>query len=354
MKCNLREFHEGAYKAFVHDGFAEFDGNGNLLRGNVSAQSEWSDNLFTEGGFARILTSSYLPITFVAGSSSTTPTESDTTLGSYLGKPHVSDPFVISSYSVSPSPDDEGMWVLEQIRKVTIRPGQLGAGPVNVSEVGLAMADALSVTSATALLSRGLLVDGMGDPTTVSMNAATEYLELFHRHRRYIPAEITGSCPKTIMGASGTMNYKLTPAYLDPAFTSGINIHEIWWRLNNAAASFSYVYPISDYPSYNTARHDMGVFTGSPVDSWNSIPSGTFVRAPSTVFTFQPYVPGSKQRSLRLQLHPNDANLSAIKTLSLNLGFQGWFIEFEDTIPKDGTPLRVLNIDVTISLANKP
>lgn len=331
----------GEFRAVVHAGHT-YDKSGVEIHGRVIAESAWSHNLITAVGFGAQLAAP-VPIAIVVGSGNTPPTLADTVLETYKGRRSAQTRV---SRTVNLVPDSEGYCTITTVYRATFNPGSLGTGPVNISEAGTAMNTNPNAT--TSLYSRGLLVDDFGVPTTVSLNATTEYLDVYWRHVRYIPREILATATLTILGTPVVHDLKICPNRLDPAAEAS----DLYWQNNAGSADalpgFSPAVVLGYEGAYGPYVYDGAIGTPS------ANPSGNKLNYKTSSWTVAPYVAGSLQRNLSLNIIPTEANLVAgIKTLTLGLGFQGWQIEFNPVIMKNATPNRVLKLDFTISLANK-
>lgn len=193
----------GRFRAAVHTGHT-FDAEGNLVKeGEVLRETPFGRNKLTVKFFDDMLNlvtvgQSNLVGCFVAGLGNTLPSETDTVLTAYAGKctQHVG---ITTTYS--DTPDANGMVYVRSVFRATFNPGAFGAsGSVNIAEGGITASTQYSTTSATPLYAHGLLVDSAGNPTTVSVNNATEYLDLFWEYTKYFKVEDTGTVSITIDG----------------------------------------------------------------------------------------------------------------------------------------------------------
>lgn len=359
MKVDMTMYQRGEFMA-VRRTAHTFDDDGNIIQeGEILQQSAWGKNLITEGGFAAQLAGS-INITMVAGSGNTAPLEANTTLQTYKGK-YSGSTQIIYSRTLNIVPDVDGYCVLETVYRATFSPGALGSGAVNISEAGMAMGTQGATTGATPLFSRGLLVDSFGAPLVIAMNASTEYLDLYWKHTRYIPAEVTGSSAITILGSNIVHDYIIRPLYLDLSVTnSGISLWSVWWSLGNNWVVGGYtttlpgLTPVVTDTSYISAQFGPRVFSGAISSNQTTLPAGTQATYAVSGYTFDAYVPGSKSRTFHLNMVPADGNLAAIRSITLKWGFQGWQMEINPTIAKQSTPQRALRLDFTVTLANKP
>lgn len=344
----------GEFRAVRHTGHT-YDQDGNEVHGCILQESAWAPNLITSVGFNAELTTATINVSIVAGAGNTAPVSGNTTLQTYKGK-HTTQ--IQTSRVVNLVPDVDGYVTITTIYRATFNPGTLGSGGQNISEAGTAMANLGAVTSATNLYSRGLLKDSFGAPLTISMNASTEYLDIYWKHTRYIPAEITGSQALTIMGSSIVHTYKIRPVFLEPtSMNNGVNKHNVWWALSTSSASPSTIpglSPTMNASSYGTSSLQPGVFDGALSSNNIAPPAGNWLGTGGSSWTLAAYVTGSANRTISMNLLPAEGNLAAgIKSVTLKLNFQGWQVEIDPVIMKNATPARVLRLDFNVALANK-
>ena len=214
------------------------------------------------------------------------------------------------------------------------------------------------VTGATNLFSRGLLVDSFGAPLVISLNATTEYLDIYWKHIRYIPDSQTGSVNLTIMGSVISHSYTIRPMYIDPAsISSGNDLHSIWWALNPGLSSVDQIPgldPTVTDTSFSAPEYGPRVYDGNISATYNGRPAGTVLAYNDSSWTYNTYVTGSHYRVCKLNLIPTEGNLVAgIKSITLKMNNQGWQMQINPVIMKNATPARVLRLDFTVSVANK-
>lgn len=346
MKFDLEFGSRGEYMAVVHTGH-KYGSDGSIIEeGRVLRRSGWGKNLITLAGFnAQLTNANGVSTGCVVGSGNTPPTESDTLLQSYLGR-YTSQ--LVHSYTVT-GPDADGYYAIEKVTRATFNPGALGSGAVNIAEAGMAMSS--SPNSTTPLFSRGLLVDAFGAPTVVSMDASTEYLDVYWKYTRYVPAEITGTQNIDILGVMTPHDYIIRPTLLDPSNSQ----YSVWWGLNSTPTS------INSIPSLQPVVTDSG-FTGRnygprvfdvDIANANQMVSGGN-EANQTSYTMNPYVSNSKERTFSLNIGPTHGNLAAgIRSATLKWGMMGFQMQFNPRLEKNATPARVLRLDFKVALANR-
>lgn len=340
----------GRFKACVHTGHT-YDEDGSIIEeGTVLRESEWGNNLITLGGFQAMLTASSTSIGCVAGTGNTAPAEANVNLVTYAGR-YTSQ--ILSSRTYELTPDVDGYYRIVSIYRATFNPGSLGSGAVNIAEAGMAMSDA--PISTTGLLCRGLLVDGAGLPITVSLDASTEFLDIYWENTRFIPSTITASQSIDILGVPTAHSYTIQPLYLDPTVTSsGTPLVNIWWGGGSGASSIIGFNPTLTDSSYNAKEFGPRVFTGEISGTLTTGPAGTEVSVSGSNYSTVAYVAGSKQRLFSLNLIPTNGNaVGGIRSFTLKFNFQGWQMRVDPVIQKDAVPARVLRMDFKITLANK-
>jgi hypothetical protein len=342
----------GEFMAQVHTGHT-YDSEGNIVQeGKVLRETEWGRNKITLGGFQALLSTTYLNLTLVVGTGNNAPLESDTNLQVYKGYATST----VYSENLYTTPDVNGYFRIEYIYRGTFNPGSLGASPVNIAEAGMAMAGAGSVNSGTGLLSRGLLTDGLGSPTTVSLDAATEYLDVFWKFTRYIPALVTGSANLDILGTPTVHTYSIRPMVLSPdTIDVGVYAKYFWWPLASSNGMNTFL-PTATGGPYTTKLLYPGVFDGDiSTDSLGGAPAGTFATYSNSNYTLNAYVPNSKERTFSLQIVPIDSNISgSLKSFTLRWGNSGWMMQMNPAIVKYAVPSRTLRLDFKYTMANYP
>lgn len=156
-------------------------------QGKERVLADWFPNLITNGGLDQIGTTASWLTGCSVGSGNTAPANGDTHLATLVGSSsnivgsistvHASSPYygsVVNTYFFAP-----------------------GVATGVLAEIGIGL-------SPTALFSRALILDGGGNPTTVTVSAG-EALTAFYEFRNYPPlADVTGSV--TISG----VNYNYT------------------------------------------------------------------------------------------------------------------------------------------------
>lgn len=165
------------FKAYQDEnGDPILDDNGEVIEipGSRKLKQDWSNNLILDAGLNRMgdTTSAWVNYCHV-GTDNTVPTVSDTGLGGWVA----SKTFTTSAYSAKGSAPYYGY------KNYSYRFGQ-GVAAGNLSEVSVGW----SATN-DSMYSRALIVDGAGDPTTITV-LSDEYLDVFYELRCYPPDDL--------------------------------------------------------------------------------------------------------------------------------------------------------------------
>lgn len=338
---------EGRFRAVVHTGH-KYDEFGNVTEyGRVLRETPFSRNKITLTGFGKILTNQSANLCMVVGAGNATPNEADTTLQSYLGK---SQTFAsaTTTRNVTPDANNEVWWRVT--KRITFGPGSLGGSSVNVAEAGIVTNVGLSGTNAsTAVSARGLIVDGTGSPTTVSVNNAVEYLDVIWEYTEYVKASITGTVTLTIDGVAVVHTYEVRPYWFDNVggsynFGGWRDVGDTEWGPNwSPVGTGTY-----------TSPYATNCFTGSLVpisgtsDGRGGLGSGTAADIP--IMSSSTYTTNSKNRSISCTWLPSNANKD-ITVVRVNLGHTCWQVSYSPAIAKINT--KQLDLSFNLSYANK-
>lgn len=333
---------QGRFRAVVHTGH-EYDEFGNIVKfGKVLRETSFGNNKITLSGFDRAMLNQGSSLCMVAGAGNTAPSESDTTLVSYLGKTQT---FATSSTTRNTTPDVNGDVWWRCTKRMTFGPSSMGGGSVNVSEAGIVTNVSFSsINSATVLTARGLLVDGSNNPTTVSVNNAVEYLDIIWEFTEYVKASVTGTVTLTIDGVSVVHDYEVRPYWFD--FT-GASYTAAGWA-NVAASDWGpRISPVGDSTYYWDEASNC--FTGAiTAITGNNLGSGT--RGDIPIQAVGAYTNGSKQRSIAFTWLPLVGNKN-ITVIRANLGHTSWQVSYDPPIAKVNT--KQLDLQFVLSYANK-
>lgn len=221
--------------------------------------ADWFPNLITDGGLNRYTSGSIIS-TCVVGSGNTAPQNTDTQLQT----------LVASTTSVlSSALGAQGSAPYYGYSQKTFR-FAAGAAAGNLSEVGVGW-------STTTLFSRALILDGGGNPTTITV-LADEYLDVFYELRNYVPT------------ADSTFNIQISATTHACTLRAAQATNAVWRPSETTAGSVS-----------------LSVYNGSINASVTGTPSGT---AASNSQTFQAYSNNSNQRDWTSELGLSEGNLA--------------------------------------------
>lgn len=326
MNANIDILQEGKYRAVVHDG-----------KGNVRLETAWGKNLILGSGFDKLLNTSQFSITCVAGSGNTTPLISDTLLATYKGK--ATTQALTGAAVFNTTPDANGYVTMTQTIRSTFNPGSLGSGAVNIAEAGMAMNAQVNTNSATQLLSRGLLVDGGGSPTTVSLDASTEYLDIYWQRTVYVKDSVTVTKTFPVEGVNTNFDCTIRPAMF------GTSHEGIIWNAMSDSVIIGYA-----IPQGNGSPYTCFAYTGS-ITSITTAPTGSRSNC-SNANDSAAYSNGTYYRDFTINQPPTFANLTGgIGVLEINCGESAWQIEFSPKLAK--TADNSLQLVLRLSMGNK-
>ena len=272
------------------------------------------DNLITNSGLDRLaMAGSNMLTHFQVGTGTNAPETVDTILGnrragtetnfshssSYSGAPHYYTTVTYSAQFLA------------------------GTATGNLSEVGIGWGNSGTNMVSAILFSRALILDGLGNPTTITITAS-EVLTVYY-YLRYYPnlTDVTGT-----INISGTnYNYICRPSEVNSAG---------WGMLNKGLATQS----------------SFGGYTGA-IGAITGLPSGTigyhFTGSPLSSLGALTYTNGTYYRDLDVFLQINSVNLSGgIRSISgFNAQVGNFQIQFTPNIPKDSTKTLLLRIRVS-------
>lgn len=266
----------------------------------------WFKNLILDSGLNRI-GNQLQCVTFAqVGTGTAAPAASQTTLATYLAS---------SSSSGTISLANEGSPLYRTTITVPLVFTQ-GAVVGNITEVGVGWQSASG-----GLFSRALVVDGVGNPTTLTLTSIDQ-LTVYYR-LRIAPPVTDGTGSVVISGT--TYNYTMR------ASAAGTFAYRT--DLLSTVQGLAYPYNVIAFDSTST----LGAITSAPVGT-NS--SGTF--------TGNTYVNGTFYRDFTATFPINQGNLSGgIKCIVFywtSNGGMSFQCQFSAAIPKDNTKVLTLNI----------
>ena len=274
----------------------------------VVRDTGWFENLILDAGLNRMGTGA--PISGCAiGTGTSTPTVSDTGLQSLAAW--------TTTTTTSTGYGNEGAPNYVSFYECGYR---FNAGSLNgnYAEIGMGW-------GSTTMFSRARIVDGLGNPTTISV-LSTEYLDVFYM-LRVIPDLNTYTSSVVVSGITYSVDRK-------PANVSSTSV---WRPLYNGAVTWvggqSGSYPVI------LTNGSLGAVTGSP--------SGT-TQYPSANTTSGTYVGNSYERTGSFTIGLASGNLAGgIKSVQVLGTMCSYQFEFTPALPKDNTKQLVLNGKVT-------
>lgn len=275
------------------------------LKNVVTQDTGWFPNLITDAGLNRLGTTVGMSC-FHVGTGVTTPAVTDTTLASYLaGLGGI--PGAITYVGGTPY----------IIRQTWTGQYPVGAAAGNLTEMGMS-----TTTTTGNLWSRARIVDGLGSPTTITVQP-TEALNVAYTLEVSVDTtDVAGTCNIT-----GSANHSTTTR---PALLSS-------WFGGSQLVQFMQAAAVT---SGNVYAGTLGTVTGNP--------SG--VGASTTSQVAGTYSNNSLKRSITITWNQTAGNLSGgVPIQSAVLGLSGIFYQtqFSPTIAKDNTKTLVINYDVS-------
>lgn len=316
----------------------------------VLRETAWCPNLILNGYFDHLFT--YFGNNsgvrgFVAGAGTATPLETNTALQSYLG----------GGNSFQESWRDVNSTVAP--RSVTIgfriRAGE-GAVVGNVSEIALyyGTGGALAPANNRDLMNRALVVDEMGNPTSISVRS-DEFLEVVWEFVFYVVDGATGTLTINIDGTPTHFDYEVRP----------ISMGRASYHITASSVTGGYAMYPGGAVSVGGINADrtMAVTLDSfwPVSSPDAPVSNQVAgSAAFTSRTLGPYVPASKQRLSTIRLPLNNGNYPPPGVRSLILLLQAhssstmWFghqMLLDGPFEKKATHLFDLPVNVSMENA---
>lgn len=344
----------GRYKAIVHSGH-ELDADGRILRhGEIKSETPFGKNLITKLGFDYSLGRTGLgsqPL-MVCGPSSSPVSEDDVLMGDAFG---YASQFASSTITASNANPDNGPLFQTVEHRRTFPPGSLGANPVVISKAGIVLANsinpALASVRSASLLSAGLLIDHLGNPTSVSV-LPTDFLDIVWEYTEFVAYEVAGEMPFTINGAASPLSFVVRPLALWS--TTGARY---WPGVQSLYYNFSPAFSVRSGLGGNINSGGATCVVASELETITA--SGDTAAAglrPSTV-SAEPYVNGSKRRKFTAAWAPSQGNATpavrrAIVALGTSNHLGAFQVRFDPPIPKDAT--RQLELTFELVMANAP
>ncbi len=278
------------------------DQNGDEVPGSRRIAADWFPNLITNSGLDRMgSVSDYLSYCIV-GSGSSAPAPTDIALQARVAS------------TSTKNADTNGAVASPRYgwRRIVYR-FAAGVAAGNLSEVGVGYSD-------TAVFSRALILDGSGNPTTITV-LADEVLDVTYELRFYV-SEADVSFNVVISGI--TYACVCRPANLGENIGSQIG----------QAISINTSDRANGVKAFET--NVLGPVTGQPGSSFDEYTLG---------FTNETYVNGTFYKSHVITAALNQGNATGgIGSIRVDNSFCDWQINFTPKIPKDATKVLTLNV----------
>lgn len=295
---------------------------------NVIEESEWFNNLMTKHGFDRMLSDDDIVyLACVVGAGNTPPDEDDEYLDSFLyGSrsmlPTADPPFVRPVYEAVNSP--------RHVKYPFLFRFEPTGSSYNVSEVGVCFLNGTQAPNSTdRVASRALVVDSLGDPTSVSVQS-DEYLDVYWDMFIYVPEDSSGQAIVTDDGTPVPTDYVVRGANMSGSGWEAVNV--------NSSRTLRVFFPSAVRYS---PQQSLGEYSSFPAGITTS-----YVKTPMRL----PYTPGSKTRSYTFPLALGEANIGGIGAWLLNIGFGQFQMSFSPKMNK--TSAKVATLGVTVTLDN--
>ena len=280
----------------------------NRYTGRERILADWFPNLILDGGLDRIgIAQGWLGSCFV-GTGNSAPLETQSSLDNQIASTSTRISHSTASSGVAP-------WYAQNT--ITYRFAQ-GAAAGNISEIGVGWS--------TGLFSRALILDGLGDPTTITV-LGDEFLDATYRIRVYVPAADV----ITTMSIDGVETEIIERA------SSASSANQ--WFGTGPVGPAGGGDPTSSANRHNTYSGAIGIITGSPSNSLPGTPgavnasyvSGSYQRDYSTTWGLTLANTGGGVRSYRSNFGAGGGNFGSMQ------------YQFTPTIAKDATKTMVLN-----------
>ncbi|OYT14566.1 MAG: hypothetical protein B7C24_17645 [Bacteroidetes bacterium 4572_77] len=270
----------------------------------------WFDNLITNTGLDSMLTVDNFVYEIVVGTGNSTPLVTNTSLDNLVTSKYTSQSF---SGAIEYGTD---LWYVTR-QKYTQFPEGDAAG--NLQEVGVQ-------TATGDLVSRALIVDDLGNPTTLTV-LSNEFLTVEYEFRQYpVMSDITGTIVFTGSKA-GSYDYTMR--------LSRVHLNDGTQRPNKTENT-SYSYGYSDI---------------STLDDIYGYPTSGRIATNNYSINNETYVPGSFYSDATIFFNTTIGNAppGGINTLRFKIGNFWWQVEFDPVIPKRDTDELTLTVRTALS-----
>ncbi len=284
--------------------------------GRKTKQTPWFKNLITNTGLnqmaTHLSTTSLAPFSYChVGTGSAAPSFSDTALSTWVAAS--SSVTGISGGAQSSTP-----YYIHIRRRFNFGEGD-AAGIL--AEVGIGPS-----SSNETLTSRALIVDELGDPTTIQI-LSNEFLRVTYEFRIYIPTtDLSDSLTIDGIATDWVARALAVTTYTTLANASG-------WGFNGARVA-------------NIAPRVADDDIGDLDDPYSAMPS---VTVPVAGWTVDAYVTDSHEVTASFLVDLEAANDMTIRVFRFRLGWGSWQISFDPGIAKDNTIRITFNVKHTWS-----
>lgn len=298
--------------------------------GSVKRELEF-ENLITDWGLNSMFTITGRRITyFGVGTSNATPAVTDVALGNFLARVQITSAISNTNSGAIPTPWNQSRFYARF---------NAGVAAGNISEIGVGIDNGSAITT----FSRALIVDGVGNPTTITV-LSDEYLDVYYYLRVYPP---TGDVTGTIMDGATAYNYTIRANNVLNSSWSGTG-----WTiaivpvLPRAGVAGSWVYGPSG------VLNDIFTQPSGTTNITSTLVIGSSDRGS--------YVSGSFTNTVRWRYALDAHNIAGgIKILRFGLGYVGnefadaasdtFKIEFDPPIPKTSSDIMDIGFSLTVA-----
>ncbi|MDH1660785.1 hypothetical protein N5E02_05070 [Stenotrophomonas sp. GD03777] len=278
------------------------DSEGVEIPGSRRIAAEWFPNLITNAGLDRMGSVGDYMSSCMVGSGNAAPAETDTALQAR----------VASTSNINVQSNNSNVSPRYGWRRRTFR-FAAGAAAGNLSEVGVGW-------TSTAVFSRALILDGSGNPTTITV-LSDEVLDVTYELRFYI-SEADVNFNVDISGT--TYACVARPANLGEDISTQIGTIEICVNTQDRA---------NGVRAFETQV--LGAVTGQPAGP----------DASPLAFSNSTYVNGTRYKETVVTAGLNSGNFSTgLGSIRVDNSFCDWQINFTPKIPKDATKVLTLNV----------
>lgn len=291
-------------------------------------ESGWVDNLVTDLGLNLIADNEFYMATCHVGAGSAIPSVTDVALVSLIASTTT-----IQSEAQSAAPVEP--YYCRVVRR--FRFGQ-GVAAGNISEVGVGV-------SASQLFSRALVLDDMGNPTSIQV-LPDEWLDVYYELTLEIDtSDVVGQI--TLGGnIGGTYDFIFRPAMVSDLKSAATATSSSGWGFSlasGAGASNTMSNRLTNWGSPGSAA---GAFTGD-IGPVTGSPSGTQIGGSGTGnrpgYLVLPYVQDSHEIVVRRTAGLTQNN-GSIRSIGFSVGIMHHQIQFDPPIPKTSNDVLVLDI----------